>query len=376
MATEKKEKYSLESVLNRLYEITRPAADAANQLNRELTDNEQGLLVLNDFALLNLIKNEMTKLRADYENLDDLKNKFITEIQKVGTELVRNAENRAKDVKADLANYKDNISQQLEEDIYSSYRKHFNTHVRELLLSQPEKILTHEFDDVVARAIRATSSDATMKLIKSMGDEIEQCHQTIKDLKRKLSKLEDEVTSNRDYINEILVSADQDMQVRIKENRKDQILKKGKGSSNGKKDRKSDHNADNREKLLDKNDSNRTEGTTASAKLGDDKSTEGTVAPNNISNRPEESKSDVSVQDKPSAEQGEADSGAEGGVTTANPETTTENSTITSKTTTTGEEKSETEGERKPLSLKRNKNSNRSGRDQNRRVRRSFKKKS
>ena len=156
-------------------------ADSADQ-----DSLNSGLLILNDFALLNLVRNEIVRLRSDYSHLTELKKEFTNDIKKIGTELVRNAENRAQEVKRNMDSYEERICKQLETDIYRTFRRHFNTNLKELLLSQPEKILQGEFDDVIARVIRSTTGDA---VVSEMHKSIERLSEENEELKKMLDGL-------------------------------------------------------------------------------------------------------------------------------------------------------------------------------------------
>jgi hypothetical protein len=190
-------KDAVENLLRRLIDDVKSSDPA------DLNSKDSGFLVLNDFALLNLIKNEIIKLRSDYSHLTELKNEFTTDIKKIGTELVRNAENRALEVKRSMDSYEEKICQQLESDIYRTFRRHFNTNLKDLLLSQPEKILTGEFNDVVAKAIRSTTSDA---LVKEMHDTIELLKRSNESLKEKVNMLQ----SRLDAMEKRLATRDSD----------------------------------------------------------------------------------------------------------------------------------------------------------------------
>ncbi len=152
-----------------------------------------GLLILNDFALLNLVRNEIVRLRSDYSHLTELKKEFTNDIKKIGTELVRNAENRAQEVKRNMDSYEERICKQLETDIYRTFRRHFNTNLKEILLSQPEKIMQGEFDDVIARVIRSTTGDAVVselhKTNEKLSRENEELNQKIDNLENEIGKL-------------------------------------------------------------------------------------------------------------------------------------------------------------------------------------------
>ncbi|MBQ8706898.1 MAG: hypothetical protein IJ523_02280 [Succinivibrionaceae bacterium] len=181
-------------LLNRLIDETRNFEDG----DRE----SEGLLVLNDFALLNLIKKEIQKLRADYEGLTRLKEQFTREIEKIGTELVRNAENRAEDVRKRMNQQEEKLFDQLESDIYRAFRRHFNANLREQLLEQPERIKSGEFDDVIARVILATSDNAVVAGLNKRGEEIEKEN---RELKRELKELKtqyDEMSEKLDRLME------------------------------------------------------------------------------------------------------------------------------------------------------------------------------
>ena len=173
----------IRELLQRLLDLTGSAVDAGGG------ESGQMLAALNDFALLNLIRNDIASLRKDYRELESLKDQQADEIRKIGTDIVRNAENKVLEARRAMEAEKDKICDKLDLEIYRSFRRHFNTNLRQVLADQKAEIKSGVFDEVVLSILRQRGNDALPALIEQQAAELKELRNRTAKLESALEKL-------------------------------------------------------------------------------------------------------------------------------------------------------------------------------------------
>lgn len=175
----------------------------------ELNNNDSiDLKKLNDYALLNLINNEIIQLRKDYNSLSELKNKFSNELQEIGKEITKKAQQKQDEVRNKLSEIEEKKVKDLEENIYKTFRKHFNTRLKDLLMHQTSKELNEEYKDVILNVLNHTVGNVALEKINSLEEEIKKLNQKIKKLENSQKK-QIEKNDNTNLENTTMIEASQ-----------------------------------------------------------------------------------------------------------------------------------------------------------------------